>query len=238
MNKKGYLMFKKTALFIHLFKEKKLEKLLEDQFVEQLGIIETIGEMYLEPETEFQLNYLFEKDIPAFLNNYCQSNNLSIKEMEDNLSKQAKAIKEIILSIYINSSELLKKDMEIQLKVINNRNKSVQQNLATYQQIQTNDFTENNMTKITLSELEDFKTKGLKILQENKKNATWQNGFKSSSDIIIANSLSPVKEKTINKLKNANKETSQDVPFINILITLVLIGILISLLIILNLIIF
>lgn len=236
-------MFKKTALFIYLFKEKKLEELLEEQFVEQLGIIETIGEMYLDPETEFQLNYLFEKDLPAFLNNYCQSNSLSIKEMEDNLSKQAKAIKEIILSIYINSSELLKKDMEIQLKVLNNRNKSIQQNLGTYQQIQTNDFTENNITKITLSELEDFKTKGLKILQENKKNATWQNDFKSSSDTIIANSISPVKENTINKLKNENisnekNETSQDFPFINILITLVLIGAITSFLIILSLIIF
>lgn len=60
-------MLKRTALFIYLFKEKNLEKLLEEQFIEQLGIIDTIGEMYLDPENEFQLNYLFEKTCLYFL---------------------------------------------------------------------------------------------------------------------------------------------------------------------------
>lgn len=179
-------MFKKTALFIYLFQSQGLKNLLEEHFIEQLGMIETIAGMDMDKETQFQFNYLFEKDLPSFLNNYSQATKLSLMDMEDNLSQQANAIKETILSIYLNTTQSVKHDMKLQLKVLTHRNDKIKANMGTAIQLeQKSEFLEDAQTEITLENYKSFKEQGLAILKENESEATWQNNFTTVSDKLI-----------------------------------------------------
>lgn len=179
-------MFKKTALFIYLFQSKGLKNLLEEHFLEQIGMIETIAGMDMDKETQFQFNYLFEKDLPSFLNNYSQATKLSLTDMEDNLSQQANAIKETILSIYLNTTQSVKHDMKLQLKVLTHRNNKIKANMGTSTQLeQKEEFLEDAQTEITLENYKSFKEQGLGILKENESEATWQNNFTTVSDKLI-----------------------------------------------------
>lgn len=210
-------MFKKTALFIYLFQSKGLKNLLEEHFLEQLGMIETIASMDMDKETQFQFNYLFEKDLPSFLNNYSQATKLSLTDMEDNLSQQANAIKETILSIYLNTTQSVKHDMKLQLKVLTHRNNKIKANMGTSTQLeQKEEFLEDVQTEITLENYKSFKEQGLAILKENENEATWQNNFTTVSDKLIKVDKNSERNSSSEEYAHRNEPTLENNGFSNL----------------------
>lgn len=175
-------MNNETAQFIESFNQRNLQKLLQDSFLEQIAMVEQLSTMEMEPESLFQFKAFLAKDIPAFLDSYLKAQELSLKDMQESLSQQATKLKDNLSTIYLDTTNSVKQDIHLQLKIIENKNNNLHKNIGSgiSPQLKT-EVLEDIETSISIETFQSLKEAGQQFLKTNESSATWQNGFVTES---------------------------------------------------------
>lgn len=209
-------MNNETAQFIESFNQRNLQKLLQESFLEQIAMVDQLSSMDMEPEPLFQFKAFLSKDIPAFLDSYLKAQELSLKDMQDSLSQQATKLKDNLSTIYLDTTNSIKHDIHLQLKIIENKNTNIHKNIGSGVSPQLkSEVLEELETSISIETFQSLKEAGQQLLKANESSATWQNGFITQSQeqlkgkTLSTKSANTQQTATPNSIVLSNKQTSK-----------------------------
>lgn len=211
-----------TAQFIESFFLLKQENLLNNNFIEEIAMIEQLSSMKLSMDDEYHLETFIFKDIPklqqiihtAYQNEVLQNmKTLDNETVEDSIASQIRLIKKNFHSFFSQVFENEKTKIMANKNLLQQKSHNIGStsngaapSLKTQPEAEIEEFAK-PIVMPTAKSLIDI---GFLILQENK--GDWNNNFKRKSEIILSGGREPKKTNKIevNTQSHPAKEDSSD----------------------------